>query len=126
MELGLSLGDTPKPFGFMEKTHEVSRNKGLGFCMGLSIGPSVPEEVVDVHERREEEDEEEDDHDEEKQTSAANTDEAKKTSVVDCGKRSSSADPPIQLDLLPNTPVSRNQLPSFLPFPWTSDNGKHS
>ncbi|XP_059643082.1 homeobox-leucine zipper protein HOX11-like [Cornus florida] len=34
MELALSLGDTPKPFTFLDNTQKIG-NKELGFCMGL-------------------------------------------------------------------------------------------
>ncbi|KAK9283764.1 hypothetical protein L1049_012016 [Liquidambar formosana] len=51
MELGLSLGDASKPFGFMDKTREVAHNKGLGFCMGLSIGSNGREEDKEKREK---------------------------------------------------------------------------
>ncbi|GFY92132.1 homeobox leucine zipper protein [Actinidia rufa] len=42
MELGLSLGDPSRPFGFLPKNREVNNNnsQGLGFCMSLGINGS--------------------------------------------------------------------------------------
>lgn len=74
MELALSLGDTPKPFSFLEKSPKI-----LGFCM------------------------------------AAGAD------VSNGGARAASSDPPVQLELLPFSPVQKtppNSVNRTVPFPW--------
>ncbi|XP_043815093.1 homeobox-leucine zipper protein HOX11 isoform X2 [Manihot esculenta] len=95
MELALSLGDTSKPFEFLHHTPKVSA-KDLGFCMGLPTGftasPRSHDKVVDTNLHGE----------------------AAATGV--------SSDPPVQLDLLPFSPVPRRLPPSQTPFPWLSDN----
>ena len=108
MELGLSLGDaaaaTSKPLGFMEKSTQLTSKLTFGSCMGLSI-----------HTLQEEEDHKLiDDHNSDSTNSRTATKQASKT--VD-----TSADPPVQLDLLPNTPVPRNQNTTLTTLP--SDNG---
>ncbi|KAA8518285.1 hypothetical protein F0562_015832 [Nyssa sinensis] len=80
MELALSLGDTPKPFTFLDKIQKRF-DKDLRFCMAL--GPVIRDE----NDRR----------------------------------RSSILDPPVQLDLLPFSPVPRNQPSSQLRFPWLTE-----
>ncbi|XP_044489339.1 homeobox-leucine zipper protein HOX11-like isoform X3 [Mangifera indica] len=103
MELGLSLGDACNSLGFMENsaTHHLAANKGLGFCMALSIASSTAKQLY-THA-----DDDDDDDDEDTDKLTTNT---------------PSVDPPVPLDLLPNTPVPRNP-PSLLAFPWSSDNG---
>ena len=116
MELGLSLGDAgtaSKPFGFMEKSSKLTSKTNLGFCMGLSIGPDhTPQE---------------DDQDEEKHSNSDHKSDNTNTAAAaaEANKRKSMAedttDSPIQLDLLPNTPVPRNQNHSLTYL--VSDNG---
>lgn len=103
MELGLSLGEAPKPFSFMEKSSKS--NKGLEFCMGLGVGLNTREDNEASDER----------------------DSSSKRSAEDGGGRDKTAsiDPPVQLDLLPLAPVPRH-LSSHLPFPWPSENGNRS
>ncbi|WCJ19015.1 Homeobox-leucine zipper protein family [Euphorbia peplus] len=134
MELGLSLGDRAisKPsFGFMEKARDVTlNNKGsLGFCMALSVGSPSPN-----NKRKQEEDEQEDDDDEDeeedydteddqdKEKHIMNNKRIKNTLVDDLHKgRIDSA--LVQLDLLPNTPVPRQNRHTLLsPF---SHNGSY-
>lgn len=98
MELGLSLGDAPKPFRFVEKQPQVPppqrvlSRPDLGFCVDLSIGrPFVGEKEDDEEKPNQREDE-----------SDANE------------------DPPIQLDLLPHNPVPRNLTNPYQGFPWPS------
>ncbi|KAF2289487.1 hypothetical protein GH714_036592 [Hevea brasiliensis] len=99
MELALSLGDTSKPFKFLGQTTKIS-TKDLGFCMGLGTGftatPRSQDKVVDATLQGE-------------------------AAPAAAGSRISS-DPPVQLDLLPFSPVPRRQTPSQIPFPWLSDN----
>uniref|UniRef100_A0A6N2K445 Homeobox domain-containing protein n=1 Tax=Salix viminalis TaxID=40686 RepID=A0A6N2K445_SALVM len=110
MELGLSLGDaaaaaaTSKPLGFMEKSTQLSSKLTFGSCMGLSI-----------HTLQEDEDHKLiDDHNTSDNTNT-------RTAAIQASKTAdTSTDPPVQLDLLPNTPVPRNQNTS-LTLP--SDNG---
>ncbi|KAJ6384929.1 hypothetical protein OIU77_028183 [Salix suchowensis] len=112
MELGLSLGDAAaaaaaaasKPLGFMEKSTQLTSKLTFGSCMGLSI-----------HTLQEDEDHKLiDDH-----NSSDNTN--TRTAAIQASKTAdTSTDPPVQLDLLPNTPVPRNQNTS-LTLP--SDNG---
>ncbi|KAL1550041.1 homeobox-leucine zipper protein [Salvia divinorum] len=94
MELALSLGDTPKPFSFLEKPQKIL-SKDLGFCMT---------------------------------TGKVSTDGGEKSNKSDDSRfsdgpiRASSSDPPVQLDLLPFSPVQRSQPSSNkLPFPWLKD-----
>ena len=83
MELGLSLGDTPRPLTYIDKTQKMV-STDLGFCMGF-------------HGRFISQDSEE--------------------------EKSGSSDPPVQLDLLPFSPVQRTQPPSQLVrFPWLTQN----
>ncbi|KAK0583878.1 hypothetical protein LWI29_004409 [Acer saccharum] len=91
MELALSLGDTSKAFSkFLDKSPKIT-SKNLGFCMGL--------------ERRTQEIREDDDDDDD--------DDEDDTIRV-------SSDPPVQLDLLPFSPVPRphHQSSTHLRFPW--------
>ncbi|XP_073283662.1 homeobox-leucine zipper protein HAT14-like [Primulina huaijiensis] len=86
MELALSLGDTPKPFFFLEKSQEgaVGEEDQLGFCM--PVGKLT---TSDAENGREKDDD--------------------------------SNDPPVQLDLMPFSPVHRSQpsvVLSKFPFPW--------
>ncbi|KAJ6778649.1 hypothetical protein OIU74_002437 [Salix koriyanagi] len=96
MELALTLGDTSKPFKFLDKTPRLS-SKDLGFCMGLGSGfPATTrsQDKLGSHESNYQDDE-----------------------------RRVSSDPPLQLDLLPFSPVPRrHQAPSKIRFPWLADN----
>lgn len=91
MELALSLGDTPKPFQFLDKPQKMV-SKDLGFCMGL--GKSSTAEDGDHHQSR----------------GCRESD----------GERRGSSDLPVQLDLLPFSPVIRSQTSSSqqLSFSW--------
>ncbi|KAI3995626.1 hypothetical protein MKX01_023371 [Papaver californicum] len=102
MELGLSLGDTSRPFGCSSSTDKnrskmMKKNKGLAFCMALGVG---------FNER----------DDDEEGDGEKSSDEKRDNN--DSGTRVSSTDP-IQLNLLPLVPVTRNQTG----FPWSSENG---
>ncbi|KAF8396043.1 hypothetical protein HHK36_017655 [Tetracentron sinense] len=82
-KLGLSLGDAPKPFTFLETTKKINNNS-LGFCMNFGVGINGREEDID---------------------------------------KRVSADPPVQLDLLPLAPVPRNPPSTRLGLPWPNENG---
>ncbi|XP_041028744.1 homeobox-leucine zipper protein HOX11-like [Juglans microcarpa x Juglans regia] len=100
MELALSLGDTPKPFTFLDKTPKMS-SKDVGFCMGL--GSAFSGRSDEKRETRQGED--------------------RREVIRDEGERRLlSSDPPVQLDLLPFSPVPRSQPPTQLRFPWLADN----
>ncbi|XP_071909170.1 homeobox-leucine zipper protein HAT14 isoform X1 [Coffea arabica] len=89
MELALSLGDTPKPFTFLDKAQKVV-NRDLGFCMGLGKGAAD-----------------------------RGGDHQSRNSRESDGERRGSSDPPVQLDLLPFSPVPRSQTSSSqLSFSW--------
>lgn len=144
MELGLSLGDaagSSKPFEWMEKSHthahtRTSRsNKGIGFCMELSIGPtsSVREDGDDDNRKPTQEDEDHHHHHhEDKQTETAAARLVDSAEIRRCSTPTATAETANiiqQLDLLPNTPVvvplPRNPTPSSIlaAFPaanWTS------
>ncbi|KAF3449984.1 hypothetical protein FNV43_RR06063 [Rhamnella rubrinervis] len=115
MELGLSLGEAPKPFGFLEKPRDQvvnhSNKKGAGFCMALSIGPSSisggeNDQNQADHERQAQ-----------KQQQRGDDDDGDDADVEN--DQSASTAPPVQLDLLPRTPVPRTHG-----FPWiSSENG---
>ncbi|KAL0452952.1 UNVERIFIED_CONTAM: Homeobox-leucine zipper protein HAT14 [Sesamum latifolium] len=101
MELALSLGDTPKPFSLLEKSQKIL-GKDLGFCMGMAVGKSDAEN---------------------------NTTRCKETTAGlfsadhdDQRRSDSSSDPPVQLDLLPFSPVHRTHPSSHkFPFPWLTE-----
>jgi homeobox-leucine zipper protein len=104
MELALSLGDSPKPYAFLDKTTKIS-NKDLGFCMGLGSGSGGRS------------DEKTDSRDGEGRRREVIRDEGERRRV--------SSDPPLQLELLPFSPVPRSQPPTQLRFPWLTDNCKY-
>ncbi|KAL3637325.1 Homeobox-leucine zipper protein [Castilleja foliolosa] len=82
MELALSLGDTPKPFSFLEKSQKIT-SKDVGFCMAVDKEPA---------------------------------------GFSDGQGRDSSSDPPVQLNLLPFSPVHKNQSSSNkFPFTWLNE-----
>lgn len=99
MELALSLGDSPKPFTFLDKTSKIS-SKDLGFCMGLGGGfNGRSDEKTETREN-----------------------EGRRGVSREEAERRLSSDPPVQLELLPFSPVPRNQPPAQLRFPWLTDN----
>ncbi|KAI4323342.1 hypothetical protein L6164_022956 [Bauhinia variegata] len=112
MELGLSLGESSKPFEFMEKPREASNQLELGFNTTLSIGPIS---------REKDEPEEEAEEEEKKKENRSNRKDHELQSLSP-----KSSNNPVQLDLLPRAPVviARNPL-SQLSFPWPlpSENG---
>ncbi|XWS66463.1 hypothetical protein CRYUN_Cryun05aG0201600 [Craigia yunnanensis] len=97
MELALSLGDPSKPFSFLDKTPKLS-SKDLGFCMGLG-------NVFRSQEKRD-----------------AFEGESRGEASKDGDDKRVSSDPPLQLDLLPFSPVPRTQPSSQLRLPWLTDN----
>ncbi|XP_059645542.1 homeobox-leucine zipper protein HOX11-like [Cornus florida] len=107
MELGLSLGDASKPFGFLSKDHteikSSNNNNTLGFCMALGITSS--------NGRQEQEREKTHHHHHHHQSERNGTD------------QTVSVDPPVQLNLLPLSPVPRHSPSYHQSFPWPSDNG---
>lgn len=116
MELGLSLGEAPKPFGFLEKPREQvinNNNKGTGFCMALSIGPSSSSGG--------ENDQNEADHEQQRVIQKQQQQQRGGDDDADVeNDQSASTAPPVQLDLLPRTPVLRTHG-----FPWiSSENGE--
>ncbi|KAJ4978608.1 hypothetical protein NE237_009388 [Protea cynaroides] len=106
MELGLSLGEASKPFPFVEKTApRMNINPGLRFCMGLGVVGVNGREVDREYNGRE-----------------GIIGREEKESEREEGR--ASADPPLQLALLPPAPVDRNPPPSFqLGFPRPTGNG---
>ncbi|XVF07389.1 hypothetical protein REPUB_Repub06bG0134700 [Reevesia pubescens] len=97
MELALSLGDPSKPFSFLDKTPKLS-SKDLGFCMGLGNGFRSQEKGY------------------------AFEGESRGEASKDGDDKRVFSDPPLQLDLLPFSPVPRTQPSSQLRFPWLTDN----
>ncbi|XWS43254.1 hypothetical protein CRYUN_Cryun16bG0087100 [Craigia yunnanensis] len=97
MEFALSLGDPPKPFSFLNKTPKLS-SKDLGFCIGLG------------NEFRS------------KQKGDAFEGESRGEASRDGDDKRVSSDSPLQLDLLPFSPVPRTQPSSELRIPWLTDN----
>ncbi|XP_062077506.1 homeobox-leucine zipper protein HOX11-like [Humulus lupulus] len=115
MELGLSLGDPPKPLGFVEKHHRdrdhSNNDKASPFCMDLSIGP--------LRSRGGEENGRQDElNSKEQQRRRDEISQIEGTTTTNDGKSGSSSEPPVQLDLLPHTPVPRSHGGSG--FPWSS------
>lgn len=106
MELALSLGDASKPSfpNFLEKPQK--RVKDLGFCMALGQAmTTTPLRHQSQNHGGEGEGEGKGDEKEEKE-------------------RRVSLDRPVQLDLLPFSPVPRPQQPSTSQprLPWITDN----
>lgn len=101
MELALSLGDAPKPFTFLDKTPKVVSNKDLGFCMGLGSGSGGSSDDKTV---------------------SREGDGRREVIRDEGGERRVSSDPPVQLELLPFSPVPRSHPPTQLRFPWLTDN----
>lgn len=102
----MSLGDTPKPFSLLDhhKRSQQQKMKDLGFCMGLG----GTRNLEDLNMRREKDDE--NGH--------------RKTSSSSSSPPPPPPSPPLQLDLLPFTPVLRSPPPppSHRCFPWMSKN----
>ncbi|TKY53246.1 Homeobox-leucine zipper protein HAT14 [Spatholobus suberectus] len=86
MELALSLGDTSRPFTFLDKPANLPSKDPPGFCIapGFTVGKGSEDKRSD-------------------------------------DERRGSSDPPVQLDLLPFTPVLRPQPPSQLRIPWLTE-----
>ncbi|XP_059462676.1 homeobox-leucine zipper protein HOX11 [Corylus avellana] len=101
MELALSLGDAPKPFTFLDKTPKAVSNKDLGFCMGLGSGSGGSSDDKTV---------------------SREGDGRREVIRDEGGERRVSSDPPVQLELLPFSPVPRSHPPTQLRFPWLTDN----
>lgn len=130
MELGLSLGETPKPFGFLEKPRDpvinanTNSNKGsAGFCMALSIGPSSsPGGENDQQSQAEADDEQERVVLRQKRQQQQQQQQGGGGGGEVGNDQSPSTDPPVvQLDLLPRTPVPRTHG-----FPWISSHNGQS
>ncbi|GAB2266895.1 homeobox-leucine zipper protein [Dionaea muscipula] len=100
MELALSLGDTSKPLSFLEKKQSTTRKRDInGFCMSLALSGSRESQDTNSRSSSREED-----------PPAAEI-------------------PPLQLDLLPFSPVPLGALalppppPPLQPrFPWLCEN----
>ncbi|XP_042513863.1 homeobox-leucine zipper protein HOX11 [Macadamia integrifolia] len=118
MELVLSLGEASKPFPFVEKTTaRMNINPGLGFCMALGV---VGVNGGDA----------DDGEDDERGGSRDGEERKRKREGEEREERRVSADPPLQLDLLPLVPVPRNppsssSSSSQMGFPWQTANGNH-
>ncbi|CAK9169954.1 unnamed protein product [Ilex paraguariensis] len=106
MELSLSLGDTPKPFIFLDKSQKMV-NKDLGFCMA-TLGPLI------INGRSEDKGDAGQSHRHSKTQRIIREEEDE--------RRGSSDHPLVHLDLFPFSPVLRNQLPSQLRFPLLTQN----
>ncbi|GFZ02751.1 homeobox leucine zipper protein [Actinidia rufa] len=92
MELGLSLGDPSRPFGFLPKNREVNNNNnshGLGFCMSLGINGSGTTGRQQLEREKSTTDE--------SQRGSRNRDDP-----------TAHIGPPFQLDLLPLSPLPRH------------------
>lgn len=118
MELGLSLGEAPTPFSFLDhktQKNNMANNKKdqLGFCMALGNAFRSDQEKRD---QVEDHDHNYDHHD----------DDGDDHEIIRRSRKVSAADPgvPIQLDLLPSVPVPRSHMitSSQFRFPWLSDN----
>ncbi|CAK9181735.1 unnamed protein product [Ilex paraguariensis] len=118
MELGLSLGDSSKPFAFLPKNRELTptttNNTSRGFCMTLGINSNGRREQEKAQERSHHDSSEDDDRTSE-ETIKAHTEDGVDQMVY--------LSPPVQLDLLPLAPVPRLTPSNQQIFPWSSDNG---
>ncbi|CAL2236801.1 unnamed protein product [Prunus armeniaca] len=120
MELCLSLGDVQapaEPFGLVsssssEKPRDdrviMAASKTAGFCMSLSIGPSC-DSSTSTSPREADQQLDTNDH--------QNDDDRSRFSAA-CGSKS---DVPVQLDLLPHTPVAPRSSSHGFPWPTPSD-----
>ncbi|KAI3667489.1 hypothetical protein L6452_42552 [Arctium lappa] len=110
MELALSLGDTPKPFSILDHHNrsQQQKMKDLGFCMGLGNRNNLE----DIHFKNMMREKDDDGH--------RKTDER-----ISSSSSPDPSPPPLQLDLLPFSPVLRSPPPpppSHRCFPWLSKN----
>lgn len=108
MELGLSLGEAPAKAFFAAKKAGVKPRGGLvlGFGMGLGVGLGGREEEEEEERGRVEE-------------------ETREEEEGEGGEERGSAEPPVQLNLLPLAPVPRRSTPQ-LGFPWAPETSKNS
>ncbi|GMH20100.1 hypothetical protein Nepgr_021941 [Nepenthes gracilis] len=98
MELALRLGDTSRPFDFLDKKQSTGGSREInGFRMRLALNGSLQHNNNEDDERQ---------------------------GVEDEGERRVSSDPPLQLDLLPFSPVipRAQPRPSLPRVPWLSEN----
>ncbi|KAK7243503.1 hypothetical protein RIF29_38302 [Crotalaria pallida] len=121
MELGLSLGDSSRPFvGFIEKRSEASNQLGLGFNTTLSIGPIITTQK-DQHQQQHQE--------EELDTKPENNNNNSSNRKEDQHHHGATNDYP-SLSSMDNNPLIHQQLDLLprLSFPWLhpSDKGKDS
>ncbi|KAL8142892.1 hypothetical protein V2J09_015924 [Rumex salicifolius] len=125
MELALSLGDPSKPFSFLEKKQNKSGESTAAAatanfgstCMGLGLDLGGRSANQAKRERRRDElDDDGDDEKEEEEEEEEEEDEGEKHGAT---SSSSSDHHPLQLELLPFSPVPRpHQIPSQIRFPW--------
>ncbi|GMN55341.1 hypothetical protein TIFTF001_024460 [Ficus carica] len=119
MELGLSLGDPPNPFGFLEKHNRGNDNKGSAFCMDLSIGPcGTGEDGGGGGERVWREEEEPEEPERKEQQGSGGNDVVCIAQIENIVANDKPGTSPVQLDLLPLSPVPRTT--SSHGFPWSS------
>ncbi|KAL8213796.1 hypothetical protein R6Q57_003245 [Mikania cordata] len=116
MELALSLGDTPKPFSLLDHhtRSQQQKMKDLGFCMGLGSSRNLEDHF---HIKNMIDDDDDDDIHrkiDEKVVSSSSSEPS-----------SPSPTPPLQLDLLPFSPVLKSPAPppssSHRSFLWLSE-----
>ncbi|KAI3448941.1 hypothetical protein Pfo_005606 [Paulownia fortunei] len=115
MELGLSLGDASKPFGFLENSTQKQqqqktsfKNGGLDFCMALGLNSfAVGNEERGKAKKSQEND---DDEDDDQISEGDDTD-------------NNQGETPVQLNLLPLAPVPLRISSHLQSLPWSSDNG---
>ncbi|XP_073109983.1 homeobox-leucine zipper protein HOX27 [Elaeis guineensis] len=104
MELGLSLGEAPAKAFFAAQKAGVKATGGLvlGFGMGLGVGLGGREE------------------EEEEERGRVEEEEAREEEEREGEQERGSAEPPVQLNLLPLAPVPRRSTPQ-LGFPWAPE-----
>ena len=121
MELGLSLGDASRPFGFMEKPREASNQFGLGFSTTLSIGTLITEQRDQYQEQEETANQKHNKQNINSQCHGHNTSEEEHEAKNEYLRASvkANSNPAMQLDLLPHTPAAAPiHPPPNLSFPW--------
>ncbi|KAL0339228.1 UNVERIFIED_CONTAM: Homeobox-leucine zipper protein HAT14 [Sesamum angustifolium] len=119
MELGLSLGDATKPFGFLKENNTqkqqnaaIIKKSGLDFCIALGLSSSTVGDGDREKTQKSQEDDDDDDDDDDDQSSEGD------------GSDDTQGETHLQLNLRPFAPVHRRRIsPRLQSLPWSSDNG---
>ncbi|KAL0346403.1 UNVERIFIED_CONTAM: Homeobox-leucine zipper protein HOX27 [Sesamum calycinum] len=114
MELGLSLGDANKPFGFLKENNTqkqqnaaIIKKSGLDFCIALGLSSSTVGDGDREKTQKSQEDDDDDDDDDDDQSSEGD------------GSDDTQGETHLQLNLRPLAPVHRRRIsPRLQSLPW--------